>query len=90
MQHGTLIPRAPKLSPAAIVMAVVVHCLLVAGLWFGVSWQPKPEQVVSAEVWDVQVREAAPLAAGPFRPLMMTRAFESAVVASTLSTNSRS
>lgn len=64
MQHGTLIPRAPKLSPAAIVMAVVVHCLLVAGLWFGVSWQPKPEQVVSAEVWDVQVREAAPLAAG--------------------------
>ena len=44
MQHGTLIPRAPKLSPAAIVMAVVVHCLLVAGLWFGVSWQPKPEQ----------------------------------------------
>lgn len=30
----------------------------------GVNWQPKPEQEVAAEVWDIKVREAAPLAAG--------------------------
>ena len=64
MQHGILVPKIPKLSTRALVLAVVVHCLLIGGLWFGVSWQPKPDQMVSAEVWDVKVREAAPLAAG--------------------------
>ncbi len=64
MQHGILIPKVPKLSTGSLVLAVVIHCLLIGGLWFGVSWQPKPEQIVSAEVWDVKVREAAPLAAG--------------------------
>lgn len=64
MQHGILVPKIPRLSTRALVLAVVVHCLLIGGLWFGVSWQPKPEQMVSAEVWDVKVREAAPLAAG--------------------------
>ena len=64
MQHGILIPKVPRLSRGSLILAVVVHCLLIGGLWFGVSWQPKPDQVVSAEVWDVKVREAAPLAAG--------------------------
>lgn len=64
MQHGILVPKIPRLSTRALVLAVVVHCLLIGGLWFGVSWQPKPDQMVSAEVWDVKVREAAPLAAG--------------------------
>ncbi|MGN0919063.1 MAG: cell envelope integrity protein TolA [Oxalobacter sp.] len=64
MQHGILIPKIPKLSAGSLALAVVVHCLLIGALWFGVSWQPKPEQLVSAEVWDVKVREAAPLAAG--------------------------
>lgn len=64
MQHGILTPKVPRLSRGALILAVVVHCLLIGGLWFGVSWQPKPDQMVSAEVWDVKVREAAPLAAG--------------------------
>ncbi len=64
MQHGILIPKVPRLSRGSLILAVVVHCLLIGGLWFGISWQPKPDQVVSAEVWDVKVREAAPLAAG--------------------------
>ncbi len=64
MQQGTLIPKVPRLSTGSLILAVLVHCLLIGGLWFGVSWQPKPDKVVSAEVWDVKVREAAPLAAG--------------------------
>lgn len=64
MQNGTLLPKAPGLSSGSLILAVVVHCLLIGGLWMGVSWQPKPEQEVAAEVWDVKVREAAPLAAG--------------------------
>ena len=64
MHNGALQPKTPRLSSGSLILAAVVHCLLIGGLWMGVSWQPKPEQEVAAEVWDIKVREAAPLAAG--------------------------
>lgn len=57
------IPEEKKLKPA-FVLALVVHLALVAFLWIGVSWQGRTDETVEAEVWDIQVREAAPLAAG--------------------------
>lgn len=64
MENGLLsIPREKKLKPA-FVLALLVHVALVAFLWIGVSWQADTGDMVEAEVWDVKVRDAAPLAAG--------------------------
>lgn len=64
MENGLLsIPKERKLKPA-FVLALVVHLALVAFLWIGVSWQADTGDMVEAEVWDIKVREAAPLAAG--------------------------
>ena len=64
MENGLLsIPKEKKLKPA-FVLALVVHLALVAFLWIGVSWQADTGDMVEAEVWDIKVREAAPLAAG--------------------------
>ena len=64
MNHETLLPKVQRLSIESLILAIAAHGILIGGLWVGVSWQPKPEQAVSAEVWDIEVREAAPLAAG--------------------------
>ncbi len=64
MENGLLsIPREKKLKPAFL-LALAVHVALVAFLWIGVSWQADTGDMVEAEVWDIKVREAAPLAAG--------------------------
>lgn len=48
----------------AFLLALAVHLALVAFLWVGVSWQADTGDMVEAEVWDIKVRDAAPLAAG--------------------------
>ena len=64
MENGLLsIPKEKKLKPAFL-LALAVHVALVAFLWIGVSWQADTGDMVEAEVWDIKVREAAPLAAG--------------------------
>ena len=64
MENGLKpVPKEKKLKPA-FVLALVVHLALVAFLWVGVSWQSQTDETVEAEVWDIKVREAAPLAAG--------------------------
>lgn len=64
MENGLLsIPKEKKLKPAFL-LALAVHLALVAFLWIGVSWQADTGDMVEAEVWDIKVREAAPLAAG--------------------------
>src|SRR5450830_1896633 len=45
----------------AITLAVIVHLALVAFLWIGIHWQNKPPLAVEAEIWDPQIKEAAPL-----------------------------
>lgn len=42
-------------------LAVVVHMALLAFLWVGIRWQNETPLAVEAEIWDPQVREAAPL-----------------------------
>ena len=42
-------------------LAGSVHLLLIAFLWLGVQWQSKVTTAVEAEVWDMTVRQAAPL-----------------------------
>lgn len=44
----------------ALLLAALVHALLLGLLWFGVRWQNETPVAVEAEVWDMQVKEAAP------------------------------
>jgi colicin import membrane protein len=44
----------------AITLAALVHAALLAFLWIGVRWQNEMPATIEAEVWDPQVREAAP------------------------------
>jgi len=52
------VPPEPSRIPA-IVLAVAVHALLLAFLYFGISWQSKTPVTVEAEVWDMKVEAAA-------------------------------
>ena len=53
------VPPEPSRLPA-ILLAVAVHALLLAFLYFGISWQSKTPVTVEAEVWDMKVETAAP------------------------------
>jgi colicin import membrane protein len=44
----------------AIVLAVIVHALLGALLFFGVRWQSSPPAVIEAELWSATLQVAAP------------------------------
>lgn len=52
------VPPEPSRMPA-ILLAVAVHVLLLAFLYFGISWQSKTPISVEAEVWDMKVETAA-------------------------------
>lgn len=52
------VPPEPSRIPA-ILLAVAVHALLLAFLYFGISWQSKTPVTVEAEVWDMKVETAA-------------------------------
>jgi colicin import membrane protein len=58
------VPPEPSRMPA-ILLAVAVHALLLAFLWFGVSWQNNEPVTVEAEVWDLKTEAAAPVAPRP-------------------------
>jgi colicin import membrane protein len=53
------VPPEPNRGPA-IVLAVAMHALLLAFLWFGISWQNNVPVAVEAEVWDMKTEAAAP------------------------------
>ena len=52
----------PKSGPRlpAVMMAVIMHALLAAMLFFGLSWQSSPPEVVEAELWSALPQIAAP------------------------------
>jgi colicin import membrane protein len=58
------VPPEPSRWPA-ITLAVAVHALLLAFLWFGIDWQNNEPVQVEAEVWDMKVQAAAPPAPPP-------------------------
>jgi colicin import membrane protein len=53
------IPKEPG-RWRALLLAALVHLMLLGFLWFGVSWQNETPPAVEAEVWNMQVKEAAP------------------------------
>jgi colicin import membrane protein len=58
------VPPEPSRWPA-ILLALAVHALLLAFLWFGISWQNNQPVAVEAEVWDMKTEAAAPVAPPP-------------------------
>lgn len=55
-------------EPSAVwstVMAVAVHLALLGFLWVGIRWQNVEPVAVTAEVWDMQVQDAAPSEPAP-------------------------
>jgi colicin import membrane protein len=52
------VPPEPSTLPA-IGLAVLVHLVLLAFLWIGVSWQSSEPVAIEAEVWDMKVQSAA-------------------------------
>jgi colicin import membrane protein len=54
-------PPEPRGAWRSLTLALVVHIALFAFLWIGVRWQNDTPLVVEAEIWDPQIREAAPL-----------------------------
>jgi len=52
------VPPEPSRTPA-ILLAVAVHAVLLAFLYFGISWQNNTPISVEAEVWDMKVETAA-------------------------------
>ena len=52
------VPPEPSRMPA-ILLALAVHALLLAFLYFGISWQSNTPISVEAEVWDMKVETAA-------------------------------
>ncbi|NGZ88507.1 cell envelope integrity protein TolA [Duganella aceris] len=50
------------------VLAVAMHAVLLLFLWVGVSWQNNEPTEVQAEIWDMKVQDAAPVAPTPPAP----------------------
>jgi colicin import membrane protein len=50
------------------VLAVAMHAVLLMFLWVGVSWQNNEPTEVQAEIWDMKVQDAAPVAPTPPAP----------------------
>ncbi|MDY7580001.1 cell envelope integrity protein TolA [Herbaspirillum sp. RTI4] len=54
------VPHAPG-RWRAVALALLVHGALIAFLWIGIRWQNSTPIAVEAEIWNPQIREAAPL-----------------------------
>jgi colicin import membrane protein len=51
------VPEEPR-KWQAIALALLVHSLLFAALWYGLHWQSSAPANLETEVWDVQTRDA--------------------------------
>ncbi|RXZ33214.1 cell envelope integrity protein TolA [Oxalobacteraceae bacterium CAVE-383] len=54
-------PPQPRGAWRSLALALIMHIALFAFLWIGVRWQNDTPLVVEAEIWDPQIKEAAPL-----------------------------
>ncbi|HEX2531921.1 MAG TPA: cell envelope integrity protein TolA [Burkholderiaceae bacterium] len=54
------IPKEPG-RWRALTLAAVMHMVLFSFLWVGIRWQNETPATIEAEVWDPQMKEAAPL-----------------------------
>lgn len=58
------VPKEPGGMRAAA-LAIAVHIALLVFFWIGIDWQSETPVAVKAEIWDMQAREAAPVAPPP-------------------------
>lgn len=64
-RHDPLMPRPPDGLGRGLVLALLVHGLLVAGLAVGVNWRSSSVAPPQAELWAAVPQVAAPRAAAP-------------------------
>ena len=58
------VPKEPGGIRAAV-LAIAVHLALLVFFWIGIDWQSETPVAIKAEIWDMQAREAAPVAPEP-------------------------
>lgn len=51
VDHRPQRPRSEQNTPAAFVLALAMHALLVAALWISVQWRTEPSGAVVVELW---------------------------------------
>ena len=44
-------PRSEQNTPAAFLLALAMHALLVGALWISVQWNVEPSSAVTVELW---------------------------------------
>ncbi len=66
--RDAFMPRAPVGLGRGLLLALVAHALLIAGLSLGVNWRASPPEGVEAELWAAVPQIAAPRAAEPEPP----------------------
>ena len=66
--RDAFMPRAPAGLGRGLLLALVAHALLIAGLSLGVNWRASPPEGVEAELWAAVPQIAAPRAAEPEPP----------------------
>lgn len=64
-RHELFMPRPPGGMGRGLVLALLVHGLLVAGLAIGVNWRTSSPTPLQAELWAAVPQVAAPRAAAP-------------------------
>jgi colicin import membrane protein len=65
LNRDPFMPRTPKGRGPALVLALVAHVLLIAGLAFGVHWRNSEPTTIAAELWSAVPQAAAPRAVEP-------------------------
>ncbi len=68
LDRDAFMPRAPAGLGRGLLLALVAHALLIAGLSLGVNWRASPPEGVEAELWASVPQIAAPRAAEPEPP----------------------
>ena len=66
--RDAFMPRAPAGLARGLLLALVAHALLIAGLSLGVNWRASPPEGVEAELWAAVPQIAAPRAVEPEPP----------------------
>ena len=66
-------PRSEQNTPAAFLLALMTHALLVAALWVSVQWRTEPAGAVVVELWGA-APPAEPVVVAPPPPVGLERA----------------
>ena len=61
-------PPRERGTPRAMALAIVMHALLFAALWFGVAWRSEEPATIEAELWSSLPQTAAPAPRPPVQP----------------------